>query len=236
MPSRMGLREAGARVVFHGLAGAPRRDSARQHPTCRRPLGARRRQSPDRRSLRASSPHWTPWSAMPAASSTCPFLEMTRERWDKTMQLNLRAAFFLCAQAFARQPCRRKAAVAASSSSPPPTVSRRRRTAWPMTPSKGGLVMMTRSLAVSLAPHGIRVNGIAPGLIRTPLTETWLEPRADDLLKHYEKKILLGHVGTAPGLRGRGGLSLLARGQLHHRRDHRHRWRADGFADRAHGM
>ena len=62
--------------------------------------------------------------------------------------------------------------------------------------SKGGLVMMIRSLAVSLAPHGIRVNGIAPGLIRTPLTQTWMEPRANDLLKHYERKILLGKVGT----------------------------------------
>jgi NAD(P)-dependent dehydrogenase (short-subunit alcohol dehydrogenase family) len=61
--------------------------------------------------------------------------------------------------------------------------------------SKGGLVMMTKSLAVSLAPHGIRVNGIAPGLIRTPLTQTWMEPRANDVLKHYEKKILLGRVG-----------------------------------------
>ena len=62
--------------------------------------------------------------------------------------------------------------------------------------SKGGLVMMTRSLAVSLAPHGIRVNGIAPGLIRTPLTQQWMEPRAHDLLKHYERKILLGKVGA----------------------------------------
>ena len=29
---------------------------------------------------------------------------------------------------------------------------------------------MVRSLCVSLAPHGIRVNGLAPGLVRTPLT------------------------------------------------------------------
>jgi len=55
--------------------------------------------------------------------------------------------------------------------------------------------MMIRSLAVSLAPHGIRVNGIAPGLIRTPLTQVWMEPRNNDLLKNYEKKILLGKVG-----------------------------------------
>ena len=36
--------------------------------------------------------------------------------------------------------------------------------------SKGAIVMMTRTLAHSLAPHGIRVNGVAPGLIHTPLT------------------------------------------------------------------
>ncbi len=36
--------------------------------------------------------------------------------------------------------------------------------------SKGALVMMTRSLALSLAEHHIRVNGLAPGFIETPLT------------------------------------------------------------------
>ena len=55
--------------------------------------------------------------------------------------------------------------------------------------------MMTRSLAVSLAPHAIRVNGVAPGLIRTPLSSAWMELRAHDLVKHYEKKILLGRIG-----------------------------------------
>jgi len=55
--------------------------------------------------------------------------------------------------------------------------------------------MMTKSLAVSLAPHGIRVNGIAPGLIRTPLTQAWMEPSAKNILDNYEKKILLGKVG-----------------------------------------
>ena len=36
--------------------------------------------------------------------------------------------------------------------------------------SKGAIEAMVRSLSVSLAPHGIRVNGVAPGLIQTPLT------------------------------------------------------------------
>jgi NAD(P)-dependent dehydrogenase (short-subunit alcohol dehydrogenase family) len=122
-----------------------------------------------------------------------PFLEMTTAEWEKTMSLNLRATFFL-AQAFAK---RRLDLGGGGSivivSSTNGLQAEADSVAYDT--SKGGLVMMIKSLAVSLAPHGIRVNGIAPGLIRTPLTQTWMEPRANDLLKHYEKKILLGNVG-----------------------------------------
>jgi NAD(P)-dependent dehydrogenase (short-subunit alcohol dehydrogenase family) len=123
-----------------------------------------------------------------------PFLDMTAEAWDKTVALNLRATFFL-AQAFARQ------RVALGGGGSIVIVSstngfQAEADSVAYDTSKGGLVMMTRSLAVSLAPHGIRVNGIAPGLIRTPLTQQWMEPRAHDLLKHYERKILLGKVGA----------------------------------------
>jgi NAD(P)-dependent dehydrogenase (short-subunit alcohol dehydrogenase family) len=39
--------------------------------------------------------------------------------------------------------------------------------------------MMVRTLAVALAPHGIRVNGMAPGLVCTPQT-SWLDARPED--------------------------------------------------------
>jgi NAD(P)-dependent dehydrogenase (short-subunit alcohol dehydrogenase family) len=60
--------------------------------------------------------------------------------------------------------------------------------------SKGALVMLTRSLATSLAEYGIRVNGMAPGLIKTPLTAPGFEadPAKEE---HYNKKILLGRIG-----------------------------------------
>jgi NAD(P)-dependent dehydrogenase (short-subunit alcohol dehydrogenase family) len=122
-----------------------------------------------------------------------PFLEMTSAEWEKTLSLNLRATFFL-AQAFAKKRIDLGGGgsiVIVSSTNG----FQAEADSVAYDTSKGGLVMMIRSLAVSLAPHGIRVNGIAPGLIRTPLTQTWMEPRAHDLLKHYEKKILLGHVG-----------------------------------------
>jgi NAD(P)-dependent dehydrogenase (short-subunit alcohol dehydrogenase family) len=55
--------------------------------------------------------------------------------------------------------------------------------------------MMTRTLAVALAPQGIRVNSIAPGLIRTPLTSGWMD-REPEKVAHYENKILAGRVGV----------------------------------------
>ena len=123
-----------------------------------------------------------------------PVLDMTAAEWDKTVALNLRATFFL-AQAFARKRVELGGGgsiVIVSSTNG----FQAEADSVAYDTSKGGLVMMTRSLAVSLAPHGIRVNGIAPGLIRTPLTQQWMEPRAHDLLKHYERKILLGKVGA----------------------------------------
>ena len=45
--------------------------------------------------------------------------------------------------------------------------------------SKGAVETMVKTLCVSLAPKGIRVNGMAPGLVRTPLTDAFLsDPKA----------------------------------------------------------
>jgi glucose 1-dehydrogenase len=50
--------------------------------------------------------------------------------------------------------------------------------------------MLTRTLMRELAPHGIRVNGIAPGMVRTPINEDkWTDP---ELKKSYEQRIPSG--------------------------------------------
>jgi NAD(P)-dependent dehydrogenase (short-subunit alcohol dehydrogenase family) len=129
-----------------------------------------------------------------------PLLEMTRERWDKTMQLNLASAFFTV-QAFARRLVaeKRGGSIVITSST---NGFQAEADSCAYDASKGALVMLTKSLAVSLADHGIRVNGVAPGLIKTPLTSTWMESRDRSVLDHYEKKILLRRVGTPQDVAG----------------------------------
>jgi glucose 1-dehydrogenase len=60
--------------------------------------------------------------------------------------------------------------------------------------SKGGLRMLTRNLAVELAPLSITINNVAPGAIATPINTALLEnkPKLDALLKN----IPLGRLGT----------------------------------------
>ena len=60
--------------------------------------------------------------------------------------------------------------------------------------SKGALVMLVRSLALALAPEGIRVNGIAPGLVRTPLTAGWMKAEPARVVR-IEKRIPAGRLG-----------------------------------------
>ncbi len=119
-----------------------------------------------------------------------PFLEMQPELWEKTLNLNVRGSYFT-AQAFAKELVaqQRPGAIVTTCSTngfQPEDDS----TAYDI--SKGAMVMLTRTLAQSLAAHHIRVNGIAPGLIATPLNAGLND---DAKRKHYEKKILLGRIG-----------------------------------------
>lgn len=62
------------------------------------------------------------------------------------------------------------------------------------TASKGGLLALTKSLAIQYGPYGIRCNAICPGPIETPLLRTlWVNPQARDLRLN---RIPLGRFGT----------------------------------------
>ncbi|WP_372897022.1 SDR family NAD(P)-dependent oxidoreductase [Stieleria sp.] len=98
-----------------------------------------------------------------------PFLEMDFDRYQTTMHLNVAAGYFLT-QAIARRwvdaEVQGRVVFTGSING---LLSEPDHTAYDT--SKGAVAAMVRSLCVSLAPKGIRVNAMAPGLVRTPLTD-----------------------------------------------------------------
>jgi NAD(P)-dependent dehydrogenase (short-subunit alcohol dehydrogenase family) len=94
-----------------------------------------------------------------------PFLEVTDEEWDTVLGVNLRGTFLVC-RGFARV-----MAAAGTGGSIIVTASTNSFLAEPdsaaYNASKGGVVMLVKSMAVDLAQARIRVNAIAPGTIRT---------------------------------------------------------------------
>ncbi|MBN9016648.1 MAG: SDR family oxidoreductase [Rhizobiales bacterium] len=102
------------------------------------------------------------------------FLDVTEEDFDRVLRVNLKG-FFLCGQAAARQMVNQIAAGGA----PGAIVNMSSVNAVfglpnqvPYTVSKGGINQLTKSMAVSLATHGIRVNAIGPGSIATDILST----------------------------------------------------------------
>lgn len=109
-----------------------------------------------------------------------------RERWAKTMAVNVDGAFNVT-WAFADQLKRTRGAVvnvASINSFTAPAGSG----VYPV--SKGALAQFTRALAVELAPDGVRVNAIAPGIIATAMTEVTIgDPqRLEAFLAHVPMK------------------------------------------------
>ncbi|MBC8352113.1 MAG: SDR family oxidoreductase [Planctomycetes bacterium] len=107
-----------------------------------------------------------------------PFLDMDLERFEYTMRLNVAAGYFLT-QSFARRWIEQGVAGRVLfTGSINGALAEPDHTAYDT--SKGAVATMVKTLCVSLAPHNIRVNGLAPGLVRTPLTKVLDEDPALD--------------------------------------------------------
>lgn len=121
-----------------------------------------------------------------------PITEMTEEDWDTTLDINLKGAFLLT-QAVVPHMIKRKGAKILSIASVAGKVGFANISAY--CASKGGLINLTKELALELATHNINVNAIAPGVIQTQMTEGMLqnETSRNALLA----QVPLGRVGQA---------------------------------------
>src|SRR5829696_1790401 len=101
-------------------------------------------------------------------------LELTEERWDEVIDLNLKSAF-LCSQAVAGSMMERKTGAIINVSS----IAGRNGGALGSihySAAKGGLITFTKGLAKELAPFGVRVNAVSPGVVDTPYHERFSSP------------------------------------------------------------
>jgi NAD(P)-dependent dehydrogenase (short-subunit alcohol dehydrogenase family) len=96
--------------------------------------------------------------------ATRHFLEMDETSWDKMLGVNLKGAF-LCSHRASVDMARRGSGNIINMSSGGATKAHRGNVAYDA--SKGGIEAMTRAMALDLAPYGIRVNAVVPGLILT---------------------------------------------------------------------
>ena len=118
-------------------------------------------------------------------------LELTEERWDEVIDLNLKSAFLAC-QTVAGSMMKRKTGTIVNVSS----IAGRTGGALGSihySTAKGGLITFTKGLAKELGPFGVRVNAVSPGVIDTPYHEQFSSP---EMMKTYTSQIPLGRIGT----------------------------------------
>ncbi len=96
-----------------------------------------------------------------------PLVEMSREEFDSIVDVHLRGAFLTCKTVGRMMRDRQRGAIINIASIAGhvgmPNVAA-------YAAAKGALIQMTKSLALEMAPHGVRVNALCPGYFDTPLT------------------------------------------------------------------
>jgi NAD(P)-dependent dehydrogenase (short-subunit alcohol dehydrogenase family) len=122
-----------------------------------------------------------------------PVADVADEEWERLFRVNVTGIFYVCRAAIPHMHEGGSIVNMASINS---------FIAWendaPYTATKGALMQFTRGLALDLAAKGIRANCVCPGVIDTPLTDSFLERAADPdaLRREYEAIAPLGRMGT----------------------------------------
>ncbi len=111
-------------------------------------------------------------------------LKMSEDDWDRVLDTNLKGAWTVAQQAAQRMVEAKTGGVIVNIASV--MGLRVGKGVLPYAVSKAGLIQMTKALALELAPHGIRVNALAPGYVETDLTRDFL---AGDAGKKLLKRI-----------------------------------------------
>ena len=121
-----------------------------------------------------------------------PFLEMTDEDWHGLLAANLHGYYYGC-RAAARQMIAQGGGGRIVNVTSVVDIQPIAELSAYVT-AKGGILGLTKTLAVELGPHGITVNALSPGATDTPLNQVAYTP---EVRRNYNERIPLGHIASA---------------------------------------
>lgn len=124
-----------------------------------------------------------------------PLIEYTQAEFDSLLHVHIRGAFLFCRAAGRQMQARRRGSII-NIASILGHVGVANASAYAA--AKGGLVQLTKSLALEMAPYGVRVNAIAPGFVDTPLTRR----HPPEVRRRIIENTPLGRFGEARELIG----------------------------------
>ena len=125
------------------------------------------------------------------------FMKMTLESWDRTLRVNLTGSMLAC-QAVSKRMIETDGGAIINVTSIAADEAFHGSAAY--CASKGALQMLTRVLALDLAPMGIRVNAIAPGFVKTSMTEALYSTQ--EAVEHIETLVPQARMGLPADLAG----------------------------------
>ncbi|MBS4197069.1 SDR family NAD(P)-dependent oxidoreductase [Lederbergia citri] len=125
------------------------------------------------------------------------FLELKDENWRKMLDVNLNGMFYT-AQRVSRQMVKQGEGAIINMASTNGLVGEVRFAHY--NASKGGVVLLTKTMALELGKYNIRVNSVCPGYIRTPMSEAIDD---EEFVQEYVRtKISIGRVGQPQDVAG----------------------------------
>ena len=125
----------------------------------------------------------------------CPLDETAEEEWDRVLAVNLKSAFLMSKAVMPIMKAQRRGTVVMNSSVGN-YIAAVNSSAYGA--SKAGMMALVRGMALEMAPYGVRVNAVCPGVIDTPMNERNLRRAADPeaMRRSWYEVTPLGYLGT----------------------------------------
>jgi NAD(P)-dependent dehydrogenase (short-subunit alcohol dehydrogenase family) len=132
-----------------------------------------------------------------AMNIRAPLIELNEEGWDKVIDTDLKG-YYLCSQAAGKIMVKQKRGNIINIASTAAMYTAPEMGAYCI--AKAGVVMLTRILAVELAQYNIRVNAVAPSMVKTKFSQPlWADPKT---LKEIEAGVPLGRMAEPSDIVG----------------------------------